>query len=310
MYGGSVISISTRERAICTLRSSQELTVNSSGQAGLIATGADLELKSDRLDIARAALTWFNIDPASAGFSIEISTEIPMQAGMAGSTAIVVALVGALDRWFEYGLHPWAVAETARKIENRVMGVVCGHQDQHMATFGGLNYMDFAGKETLLQADGEPLATIEPLQDFCQPPSLIAAHTGVQHHSGSVHANPRDRWMAGDVEVVESYRKIAALARTGKRAILDSDWVRLGQLMNENHRITSDLGGSGESNERLISAARTAGALGAKLAGAGGGGTILVLTDRPEEMATALKLAGADSLYYPLPMPGLTVTQS
>ena len=49
-----------------------------------------------------------------------------------------------------------------RRIEARIMGVTCGFQDQHMAVFGGLNYMDFAGKETLLQKEDEPLATIEP----------------------------------------------------------------------------------------------------------------------------------------------------
>ncbi len=308
MYGGSVISISTRERATCILRSATELVVNSSGQTGIIATKSELRLAGDKLDIAKAALTWFEIDPAEAQFSIEISTDIPMQAGMAGSTAIVVAIVGALNRWFNYGLHPWAVAETARKIENSVMGVVCGHQDQHMATFGGINYMDFAGKQDLQQRDDEPLATVEPLQDYCIAPTLIAAHTGVQHHSGYVHSSPRDRWLAGDNEVIESYCHIATLARLAKRAILNVDWVQLGELMNENHRITALLGGSGESNERLISAANSAGALGAKLAGAGGGGTVLILTERPQEMANALKLAGSDAIYYPVPMPGLIVT--
>ena len=58
---------------------------------------------------------------------------------------------------------------------------------------------------------------------------------------------------------------------------MTEDWELLGQLMNENHAIQRDLGGSGDSNERLIDGSFAAGTLGAKLAGAGDGGTIIAL---------------------------------
>jgi mevalonate kinase len=77
--------------------------------------------------------------------------------------------------------------------------------------------------------------------------------------------------------VIEGYERITEIARMGKRAPLVQDWPLLGRLMNENHAIQRDLGGSGEPNERLIADALEAGALGAKLAGAGSGGTIIAL---------------------------------
>ena len=77
--------------------------------------------------------------------------------------------------------------------------------------------------------------------------------------------------------------------------------------MNRNHAVQRDLGGSGESNERLIAAALAGGADGAKLAGAGGGGTILALTHEPERTIQALMDAGADTILHPHPSPGLTV---
>ncbi len=255
-------------------------------------------------------MQWFEIDPAEARFSLDISTDIPMQAGMAGSTAIVVTLVGALDRHYGWKLHPWAVAETARKIENRVMGVVCGFQDQHMAVFGGLNYMDFAGKQQLEQRDDEPLATVEPLAAFAPIPPLLTANTGVRHHSGTVHKSPRDRWLAGEQAVIDAYSRIAEIARLGKRSLLAGDWNTLGALMNENHEIVANLGGSGEANERLIRAARSAGAYGAKLAGAGGGGTILALCEDMERVSAALLEAGAAALTTPYPSSGLTITEN
>src|SRR5579859_7423859 len=120
------------------------------------------------------------------------------------------------------------------------MGVVCGFQDQHMAIFGGLNFMDFAGKEEFEQRNDEPLATIEPLQDRIVMPPLILAHTGVQHHSGAVHRSPRERWLAGEPLVRGNYARIAALGRRGKRALVEQNWPLFGALMNENHALVAE----------------------------------------------------------------------
>ena len=307
MYGGSVLSISTVERATCRIEHSPNLQIHCGGDEANINFPADLTLRADKLDIARAVLTWYKDRLLDISGRIELTTEIPMQAGMAGSTALVVATLGAVNRLLEVVMNPWEIAETARKIENRIMGVMCGFQDQHMAVFGGLNYMDFGGKEHLQQDAFEPLAMIEPLAQYVKSLPLIAAHTGVTHHSGTVHTSPRQRWLNGDREVIDGYLKIAGLARSAKRALLAGDLALLGRCMNENHAVTASLGGSGESNERLIRAARDAGALGAKLAGAGGGGTILVLATNTEEVIAALKTAGSDRIMFPKPTAGLTV---
>lgn len=312
MYGGAVLSITTAERACCTVEPSERLTLAVEGGPTLdVQSADDLELRGDVLDIARAALTWFGIAPGQHAFRLVTSTRIPMQAGMAGSTALVVAVVGALNRCLGWGLHPWAIAEEARKVEYRVMKVVCGFQDQHMAVFGGVNFMDFRGKESLEQAETEPLATVEPLHALWphETVPLVLAHTGVPHNSGAVHATPRQRWLAGDPAVVEGYARVAELAPRAKRAWLARDWPALGALMNENHAVVAGLGGSGETNERLIEAAREAGACGAKLAGAGGGGTIVALTEEPDRVADALRQAGAERIMRPVPGPGLTITE-
>ena len=313
MYGGCVISCTTQERATCRLTpGTNALTLVNEDEQAVCRTRDDLRLMGDKLDIARAALALFDIDPASANFALALSTDIPMRAGLAGSTALLGAIVGALDAHLQHHRNLYALAETTRKIEARVMGIVCGLQDQHMAVFGGLNFMDFAGKQELQQRDDEPLATIEPLslwlKDGLAAPPLLLAHTGVQHHSGTVHKSPRERWLAGESLVRDSYIEIAELARRGKRALVSQDWATLGALMNANHRLVAGLGGSGPDNDRLIEAARKAGAYGAKLAGAGGGGTILALTHDPEKVGAALMAAGAERLLVPSPQPGLTVT--
>ncbi len=310
MYGGSVLSCATRERAICALTTdTPTLRVTNGGETAEFADARDLELRGDNLDIARAALAHFGLDPARTRFALELTTEIPMRAGLAGSTALLAAIVGTMDNFLGLGLSRYQLAETTRRIEARGMGIVCGLQDQHMAVFGGLNFMNFAGKQDLEQRDDEPLATVEPLSEFAPAPpiALVLAHTGVAHHSGRVHQTPRERWLAGEPLVRGHYALVGELAWRAKRALLERDWPRLGALMNENHRLVAELGGSGPANETLIAAARDAGALGAKLAGAGGGGTILALTDDAERISAALLAAGAERLLTPAPSPGLTV---
>jgi len=317
MYGGSVISCTTRERAQCRLiidseQSMHAIILTNEDEHAVLHSRADLQMRNDKLDIARAVLIYFEIDPAQASFSLHLHTKIPMRAGLAGSTAMLTTMVGAMNAYLGLGMHRYALAETTRKIEARVLQITCGLQDHHMTVFGGLNFMDFAQKEALEQLDDEPLATVEPLalwmgEPLVAPP-LLLAHTGIQHNSGTVHRSPRARWLAGEQMVIDAYKTIMGLARRGKRALVEQNWELLGELMNENHRLVADLGGSGPANEKLIEAARNAGALGAKLAGAGGGGTILALTHDPETVGRALKAAGAERILVPCPQPGLTVT--
>jgi galactokinase/mevalonate kinase-like predicted kinase len=312
MYGGSVLSCSTRERARCALSlDADRLTITVSGQSQALASNDDLVLRpGDYLNVARAALAALEIDPAaSAPFHLSAETDIPMQAGLAGSTAILACLVGCLLTHLGLRLDRYATAELVRKIEYDVLGVVCGFQDHYMTVFGGLNFMDFRDKNSAETQDAHSaFATVEPLAEYAGDDlPLVLAHTGVRHHSGSVHSSPRERWLRGEAAVVEGYREIGRLARAAKRALLACDWDALAALMNRNHALVRDLGGSGEANEALIAAALAGGAGGAKLAGAGGGGTILALTHDRARTVAALQAAGAEAILFPAPQPGLTV---
>ena len=311
MYGGTVISCSTRERARCSLSYDVDsLMITVSGQTQALETLDDLVLRpGDYLNVARAALSALEIDPAATTpFHLSAQTEVPMQAGLAGSTAILASITGALLTHLGLILSPYETAELVRKIEYDVLGIVCGFQDHYMAVFGGLNCLDFRGKDSAQIQDSEtPFGSVESLSPYIDNLPLVLAHTGVRHHSGSVHTSPRERWLRGDREVIDGYTEIGTLARRGKRALLSGDWDTLATLMNRNHAIVRGLGGSGDANEKLISAALTGGASGAKLAGAGGGGTILALTHDRAPTVAALEAAGAEAILFPEPMPGLTI---
>lgn len=294
MYGGSMLSCATKARAECSISPAGALMVSVGGEFAVIAKPDDLALRGDRLDIARAALNAIEIDPGRDRFHLEASTSIPMQAGLAGSTALVCAIVAALQASSGSVQHAHRLVETVRDVELNRLGVLCGFQDATMSVFGGLRFIDVRNREALLQGPDEPYVVAERLHTPDFP--FVVAHTGVRHHSGTVHKSLRDRWLEGEKAVVSGYSRIQRIAQMGKRALLDGEWDRLAELMNENHAIQRDLGGSGESNERLIHAALDAGALAAKLAGAGGGGTIIALTHEPERIGNALMAAGADTL--------------
>jgi mevalonate kinase len=123
-----------------------------------------------------------------------------------------------------------------------------------------------------------------------------------------VHLPVRERWLDGERAVIEGYERISGLARRGKRAIIEGDWEALAELINENHRIQDSISPSGDRNVAMINAALANGALAAKLAGAGGGGTVIVLTRNPEKQMGALTEAGAASFLRVKPSPGVTVT--
>jgi galactokinase/mevalonate kinase-like predicted kinase len=187
MYGGSVISCSTVERARCEIQDADALIVEAdNGERQTITSLDDLAPRGDRLDLAKAVLKGLNVAPGTHAFHLRTSTEIPMQAGLAGSTALVAAVFGAVARQLGLSLHAHALAEAIRNIEYEIMGVVCGFQDQYMAVFGGLNYLDFRDKGSHLPPGEQPYATVEPLAERVPSPlPILLAHTGVRHHSGT-----------------------------------------------------------------------------------------------------------------------------
>ncbi|MGC8878371.1 MAG: galactokinase family protein [Anaerolineae bacterium] len=309
MYGGAVLSCSVPMRARVRIAPADRLTLCTNGATCEIREWRDLRPHGDAFDVARAVLTYLRLP--SIRCCIEYESEIPLRSGLAGSTALVVALLQGLLAWMGVHLNRYQLAEKARFVELHHLKVVCGYQDAYMCTFGGLNYMDFRGKQFYRAEEAELFATIEPISLYVRRLPFILGFTGVQHSSGAVHKPLRERWLEGDPQVVEGYERITELARIGKRALLLEDWDLLARAMNENHAIQRDLGGSGESNERLIAAALAAGAPAAKLAGAGDGGTIIALwlDEDIAPLEQALRAVGAQAIYRPEPVIGATLEE-
>jgi len=306
-YGGSLISCTLGCRAKACLSESNRLELVFEGEKTVIRSERDLRLDGGVFDIAKSVIRYLKI--ADRRFRLEGASEIPLRSGLAGSTAMLAAVYGVVCKFLGLNTSRYECAETIRHIELNYMDIQCGYQDQYMTVFGGLNYIDFRTKEVYRDPSEEVYATVEPLADFVDNLPFVLIHTGVQRISGSVLRPVRERWLDGDPAVVEGYREIGELARLGKKALLGRDWEQLGALMNRNHEIQQELGASGEVNDRYIELARSNGALGAKLAGAGGGGTIIALHLEPDQLIEAFRKKGNPLIMSLDPQPGLTVEE-
>jgi len=319
MYGGSVISLSTTERATVAIENNDILEITVEGHTRRIGSPADLMQDGGMFDAVLAAIEYFNL--GDARIRIMVTSDIPVSAGLSGSPAVITALVAALldwmreagyaaapgSRWKLEGLtNRYLLAETVRHIELYFLKIVCGYQDAYMCAFGSMNFLDFRDKEYYLPLTREPFGTVENLALTAPRLPVILAHTGVKRVSGAVHKPIRDRWIEGDLLVTRGVLRLAHLARMTKTAVLSGDWDRLAEAMTENHEITRSFGSSSEVNERLIRTALDSGALAAKLAGAGKGGTIIVLDPgNTPGLVESLMDMGANRILKPEPVEGV-----
>jgi galactokinase/mevalonate kinase-like predicted kinase len=319
MYGGSVISLSTVERATVTIEDHDILEIVVENNTRRIDSPASLMQDGGMFDAVLAAIEYFAL--GDARIKISVTSNIPVSAGLSGSTAVITALVAALldwmretgyaaapgSRWKLEGLtNRYLLAETVRHIELYFLKIVCGYQDAYMCAFGSLNFLDFRDKEYYLPLTREPLGTVEDLAPVAPRLPVLLAHTGVKRVSGAVHKPIRDRWIEGDQLIVRGALRLAHLARMTKSAVLSGDWDRLAEAMTENHEIARSFGSSSEVNERLIQTALDSGALAAKLAGAGKGGTIIVLDpNNTAGLVESLMDAGANRILVPEPVEGV-----
>ncbi len=309
MYGGAVISVAIERRAFVAIEPADKLTLNAldvevsqtvrarddlalvpyptPGQLRDLDPGAIESLRRlTYLNVLKAVLSEQPWGERTA--RLTCWSDIPPNAGLSSSSALVVAALHATDRFLNIERDRHDAAETARLIEFRRMGITCGYQDFYATAFGGLSYMDFQGKERWLGPNLEPLVSVEDLAESSGTLPFVVANTGVRRESSSPHRPLRERWLQGEREVIDGMTALADNARSARELFRRRDWAGLARLMQDNQRIIRKLGGSGEAVEQLLRKVTSLGATGAKLAGAGHGGTIICISGEPEAFAEQL----------------------
>ena len=151
------------------------------------------------------------VDPASRPFAISASSDIPFQAGLSGSSALLVAAIRAWSRWFGVPCSRSRVAELAWRTENELLGIRAGPLDRLVQSHEGLLAMDFAHPF-------EP-GSVERLDPALLPPLLIAWHGRGGASSGDVHGPIHERWRRGDESIARVMAALAQNAVDGREAL-------------------------------------------------------------------------------------------
>ncbi len=244
-------------------------------------------------------------------------TDIPIQSGLGGSSLPILAVLGAFRAFYNLDKrvhNDYFIAEITQRAEAKELGITCGYADRYVPMFGDIAYVDFRGKVHQKRLREEPYATYEKLGDYVDDLPLVIATTGVVRDSGDVHGVMRPKYLAEYEQyqrdggekpfLVRIMEDIGSTAWRGKFALLEADWETFGALMNENHRLVDEMmrycgftSGAGSANNLLIEAALDHGALGAKLTGAGGGGSVFALArpDALDDMVAYLRQVARDN---------------
>ena len=271
---------------------------------------------NDELDLLKGAVNRlhahsaeFRVKFAQRGVRISTWTDVPRQSGLGGSSLFVLLTLAGLREFYDLDRqvhNDYVLAELTQRVEARELGITCGFADRYVPLFGGIAYVDYRGKLHHRQVDDEPYATYERLDPWVDDLPLVAISTGIERDSGDVHGRMRPRyleehagWVVRGGEPPDMVRFMQGAWRTawrGKIALLANDLPTFGQLMNENHQLVNEMmayccfeDGAGWANNLLIETALKNGALGAKLTGAGGGGSIFALT-RPGQEGKLMEL--------------------
>lgn len=253
------------------------------------------------LDLFKAAIKRSGI---KRGVRITVSSDAPPGSGLGSSAALGVATMGALARYLQWHVLPYEVARESQALEVEELGLECGVQDQLASAYGGVNFMEV----TYPHARVLPLALDIPTQCELED-RFVLVYTGRSHFSSEMHQKVIAEYEAGHNR--QHFVRLAECAMRGKEALLSQDLDAFAEAMNENWAAQKALHPdiTTPDIEALYEKTTAAGAVGFKANGAGGGGTVTILSqrNRDHQVRQAVEELGMTVLPSKLDFSGLRV---
>ena len=211
---------------------------------------------------------------------IRISSTIPVASGLGSGAAVTVALTRALSSFLSHPMTDEDINAFAYEIEKLHHGTPSGI-DNTVVTYAKPVYF----------VKGQPIETFTVGKPF----TIVIGNTGISAPTKESVGDVRKLWEADKTKWEDVFDEVGEIAKEARVNIESGKWNELGGLMNQNHALLQQMTVSSPELDRLVEAARKAGALGAKLSGGGRGGNMIALVeaDRAEAVARALKEAKA-----------------
>lgn len=280
--GGAVLSGTLSSFAYATLRPRTDgrIAVQSLDYGYSIGFGVDEEPEfNGQLDLPKAAIARIREIPGAlpvSGFDLFLHTNAPPGSGLGSSSAVMVSVIGLVAAHCGLDLTHYEIAELAYRLEREDLGIPGGSQDQYAAAFGGFNYIEFRGKDVVVNPLRVRSSTIHELEH-----NMLLAFTGQTRVSDHIIEDQRSRYEQGNSQALEGLRAQKELADRMKTALVRGEVDTIGRLLGEawqekqkmSDRITTPL------IDEAMSRALAAGALGGKVTGAGGGGHMVFICE-------------------------------
>ncbi len=225
-------------------------------------------------------LTCEKIRVEPEGFAVRICSTIPVARGLGSGAAVSVATARAIAESFSRDLSRAEISALAFDVEKL-----------HHGTPSGIDNTVIAFNQPVYFIKGQPPETFRVAQPF-----LIAiADTGVASPTKVAVGDVRRSWDADRATYESRFDDIGEIARQARVAIERGEVTALGSLMLKNQELLQQIGVSSEEIDKIVDAAKGAGAEGAKLSGAGRGGNVIALVDEASRQAVerAMRQAGA-----------------
>ncbi len=256
-----------------------------------------------RLELLAKLIYFFKPE---VGFNMITNAEAPAGAGLAGSSTLDIACVGALNRLVGNRYTPDKFIQIANSIETTVIKVIAGYQDYYSAQYGSVASIHF-------RPDGierESLAVnTKVLED-----RIVVLYTGEPRNSGINNWEITKAHIDGDREISDIFDGIRDTSIKLRAALLVSDWDLVGEILKAAHphrkRLSPHI--TTPRMDELIDIALANGAIAPKVCGAGGGGCIAFYCEegRKNEVENALrKEEDAEVLDWKVATEGLVIKE-
>jgi D-glycero-alpha-D-manno-heptose-7-phosphate kinase len=236
------------------------------------------------------------------GITLTTSSESPAGAGIAGSSALNVAVCAALAEWKRTHYEPEALLQIAMNVEAQTIEVPTGLQDYRPALYGGIAALE-------LEVDGVRRVPLHVESSELER-RIVLCYTGEPRNSGTNNWEITKKHIDGDRHVFDCFERIRDTAAAMREALERADWDAVGRAIAEewNNRKRLAPGVTTPAIDDLIARATAAGATAAKVCGAGGGGCLFCYgpPNRREAIREALADGGARLLDFRIERHGLT----
>ena len=292
---GIVLSSTINKYAYATIivRTDQRVRIVSRDYRLEIEAACVADLQYDgTLDLIKACARLMN---PGFGFDLETYSEVEPGTGLGGSSAMAVAVIGALNHFrHENHLDRYHIADLAYQVERIELGIAGGWQDQYASAFGGLSTIEFRQNEILVF----PM-TLQPDMLLELRANLLLFRVGERRSSGTIHLEQERRFDHSDHELQRHYATLTQQAQLMKEAIARGNLRRFGELLHEAWETKKALsaGISNDTVDVLYATARDCGAVGGKLLGAGGGGYLLLYSSPSHHVTIIDRLAEMGARY-------------